>query len=72
MGLTEVTGLQYAISSPDTQCYQRHPELLTTLSKGLVRPVPAVTLLVTHLLHADTLPTAALEPGRGHTVGDWQ
>lgn len=33
-----------------------------TFPERLVRPIPAITTLVTHLLHADTLSTAALKP----------
>ena len=42
---------------------------LTTFPQRLVRPIPAIAVLVAHLLHEDALPAAALEPGRAVTVG---
>lgn len=42
---------------------------LTAFPEGLIRPIPAISLLVAHVLHTDTLPTAALKSGRTLTVG---
>lgn len=42
---------------------------LTTFPEGLIRPIPAISPLVAHILHADALPTAALKSGRTLTVG---
>lgn len=35
----------------------------TAFPKRLIGPIPAITPLVAHLLHANTFPTAALKPG---------
>ena len=45
---------------------------LTAIARGLVRRVAAVTGLVTHLLHADTLPAATLKQGGALTHVHWE
>lgn len=42
---------------------------LTAFPQGLIRPIPAISLLVANIFHADTLPTGALKSGRALTVG---
>lgn len=42
---------------------------LTAFPQGLVRPIPAISLLVANILHADTLPTGASKSGWALTVG---
>lgn len=41
--------------------------VLVTLIGGLIRPIPAVSLFVAHIVHADTLPAATLVLGRAFT-----
>lgn len=40
-----------------------------TFPKRLIRPIPAVTFLIAHLLHTNALSAAAFKPGWALTVG---